>query len=82
MKIHNLVKAIRDQPLIEWRNGNAFGIFSQRSHFTSSGTRKRTLFNKGDADRVAELMMKRCPDAVFASYKCIFCDGYHVGRNR
>jgi hypothetical protein len=80
--MRNLVLAIRDQPLSEWRNGNALGIFSRRSHWRIPNQRaKRGFPTKNEAQASAEALSRQFP-GDFAAYKCAFCPYYHVGKNR
>jgi hypothetical protein len=55
------------------------GIFSKYSHLKKDGIAKQTYNTEASALRAAEAMQKRY-DGTFACYKCMFCDGYHVGK--
>lgn len=86
MKFSNLILALQDQmPLRRLlRNlfkGHLLGLFSQRSHLNANGNPK-VMYNtkKTAGDAAAAMMVKR--GVYFSNYKCIFCDGYHIGRNR
>lgn len=61
---------------------NAWGAFSINSHIrASTGQPKITYNTKESALRAAESMSKKY-GKHFSTYKCLFCDGYHVGKNR
>lgn len=68
-----------------WRNvfvtHNAFGIFSKYSHISRrSGKLKIPYPNKKVALRAAEAMGKK-HGVHFSVYKCVWCDGWHIGKN-
>ena len=48
---------------------------------TISPQTKVTYNTKESALRAAESMSKKY-NKHFSTYKCLFCDGYHVGKNR
>ena len=86
MNIKNLYLGIKDQlPLKRlFRNlfitGNAKGLFHKRSHYKIDGQEKIS-YSKASAIKASEKMtIKYKKD--YTVYKCIFCDGYHIGANR
>lgn len=87
VKLKNLIQALKEQGPLKraWRNfiitGNAWGMFSKYSHVNKSGVPKVALATKEKALKVAAKMSIK-HDAHFSTYKCIFCDGYHIGKNR
>lgn len=88
MKIKNLVRALKDQlPLSRaFRNffitGNAWGMFHKHSHINrGNGMAKVSYTKRSSAERAADAM-KRKHGYHYSVYKCCFCDGYHIGRNR
>jgi hypothetical protein len=58
-----------------------WGIFNQRSHYRASGKPKVAHRNAAEGWKTA-LQMQDKHGGEFEAYKCIFCDDYHVGRNR
>jgi hypothetical protein len=85
--IQNIIAALKGQlPLKRaFRNffitGNAWGMFSKRSHFTIAGNPKVMYNTKVSADKsAAKLGAKN--KYHYSAYKCIYCNGYHLGRNR
>jgi len=61
---------------------NAWGGFHIESHINQhTGQPKVTYNTKETALKSAEAMSKK-KGVHFSAYKCLFCDGYHVGRNR
>lgn len=87
MKLKNLWLAFKDQlPLTRlirnlWK-GHVFGLFSKNSHFRGdTGQAKVTYNTKETATKVAKQMMEK-KGKYFSNYKCIWCDGYHLGKNR
>lgn len=86
MRFKNLYLGLKDQmPLIRFlrnlRTGNVLGLFYKRSHLNASGTPKIAYGSKASAQKAAEAMARK-KGVHFSNYKCIFCDGYHLGRNR
>jgi hypothetical protein len=85
MKLKNIVLAIKDQMPISrffknlWK-GHLIGLIDRRSHYTSSGSPKVTYNTKATAIKSAAAMMKK-NGTYYSNYKCLYCDGYHIGRN-
>lgn len=85
IKFRNLVLALKDQlPLRRLiRNvikGHIIGLISKRSHLNGSGNQKVKYNTKKSAMKSAEHMSKK-HGVHFSNYKCIWCDGYHIGKN-
>jgi len=87
VKISNIIKAVRDQgPLRRFiRNffvtGNGWGLISKRSHYRDHGATKVAYRTKASAEKAAMKMSEK-HGVYFSNYKCIYCDGYHLGKNR
>lgn len=86
MKVRNIILAIKDQLPISRlvRNlakGHVLGLFHRRSHFREDGTAKVMYNTKETAQKVAAAMMLKNGNH-YSNYKCLWCDGYHLGRNR
>lgn len=87
IKFKNLWKALLEQGPFKraWRNfvitGNAWGMFSELSHTMASGKDKVFFSTKEKGLKVAEKMKKK-HGKHFSVYKCVYCDGYHLGKNR
>lgn len=87
IRLRNLVLGLKDQlpPKRAFHNffitGNAWGLFSKRSHFRDDGTPKVMYNTRQSADRAAASMKKKY-GKHFSVYKCIYCDGFHLGKNR
>lgn len=87
MEIKNLIYAVCEQLLRPqvWRNifitHDAFGIFSRYSHISrSTGQPKMMYPSKMDAQKAADVMSKKY-GVHFSVYKCVWCDGWHIGKN-
>lgn len=85
-KIRNIYLAFKDQlPFTRLvRNlykGHVFGLFHKRSHFRDNGEAKVKYNTKATAKKVAAQMMVK-HGKYFSTYKCLWCDGYHLGKNR
>ena len=60
---------------------NAFGAFSINSHIRASTGQPKVTYNTAkSAIRAAEKMSQKY-GKHFSTYKCLFCNGYHVGKN-
>lgn len=86
MKTKNIYLGLKDQmPLSRFlrnlKKGHVLGLFSKRSHFRSDGQPKVTYNTKETAQKSAA-KMKEKNGTYYSNYKCIWCDGYHLGRNR
>ena len=88
ISIKNLIPALKSQlPLKRaFRNffitGNAWGLFSINSHINqSTGKEKVAYSSKDSAMRAAQSMSKK-HNTYFSVYKCAYCDGWHIGKNR
>jgi hypothetical protein len=88
MKLKNIILAIKDQGPLKraFRNffitGNAWGLFHINSHVRQDTQLPKVMYNtKQSAMKSAEALKKK-RGTHFSAYKCIYCDGYHLGRNR
>ena len=88
ISIKNLIPALKSQlPLKRaFRNffitGNAWGLFSINSHINqSTGKEKVAYGSKDSAMRAAQSVSKKY-NTHFSVYKCAYCDGWHIGKNR
>lgn len=86
--IKNVFLSLKDQlPLKRmFRNffitRNAWGMFSIYSHQRADNGKLKVMYpTKESALRSAQSMGKK-KNVHFSTYKCIFCDGYHIGKNR
>lgn len=88
MKLKNIILALYDQGPFKraFRNffitGNAWGLFYISSHQRRDNGKLKVMYNtKESAQKAAESMEKKM-NKHFSVYKCIYCDGYHLGKNR
>lgn len=88
MKLKNIILALKDQgPFKRFiRNffitRNAWGLFHKNSHWRGDTGEAKVMYNtKKTALKSAEAMGNK-RGIHFSVYKCIYCDGYHLGRNR
>jgi len=88
MKLKNLYKALREQgPLKRAYHNfvvtrNAWGMFHKNSHQRADTGKPKVMYNrKSSALKAAESMNKKY-NKHFSVYKCVYCDGYHLGKNR
>jgi len=88
MKLRNVLLVIKDQmPLKRFIKNffvtrNAWGLFHINSHVAQGSGKPKVMYNtKASATKAAEAMTKK-HGVWFSNYKCLHCDGYHVGKNR
>lgn len=86
IKIRNIYLALKDQLPVKRlvRNllkGHVLGLLHKRSHQNESGKPKVSYPTKDSAQRAAQSMSKK-RGLYFSNYKCMLCDGYHIGKNR
>jgi hypothetical protein len=88
MKLKNIILALKDQGPFKraFKNfivtGNAWGLFSVNSHIRKDTQIPKVMYNtKETALKSAESMSKKY-EVHFSTYKCMYCDGYHIGKNK
>ena len=87
MKNRNIALALRDQgPFLRFlRNlskGHLWGLIHKNSHTSQGSGKPKVMYNtKATAVKAAAAMAKK-NGYYYSNYKCVFCDGYHIGRNR
>ncbi len=86
MKLRNIWLAFKDQ--LPWsrlwrnlRNGRITGLTHIRSHQNADGTPKIKYNTKATAIRSATAMATK-RGVPFGNWKCLHCDGYHIGKNK
>ncbi len=62
--------------------GNAWGAFSINSHINQSTGKPKVMYNTRETAEKSALSMSKKHNKHFSFYKCLFCDGYHIGKNR
>lgn len=87
MKIRNIWLAFLDQGpprrfirnLIKTRFA---GLFHINSHISQASGLPKVMYNtKKTALGAAQTMMKKRQGFYFSAYKCLYCDGFHIGKN-
>lgn len=61
---------------------NAWGAFSINSHINQHTSQPKVMYNSVKSAQKAADSMSKKRGVHFSFYKCLFCDGYHVGKNR
>jgi len=88
IKFKNLILGLKGQlPLKRaFRNffitGNAWGMFSISSHRRQDTGKDKVMYNTLESAQKAATSLSKKHSKHFSVYKCIFCDGYHLGKNR
>ena len=62
--------------------GNAWGAFSINSHISQRSGEPKVMYKTVEGAKKAAESMSKKRGVHFSYYKCLFCDGYHVGKNR
>ena len=86
MKLRNIYLGLKDQMpvtrlLKNLVKGHVFGLFDKRSHLNFDCKPKVMYNSKATALKSAQKMAEK-KGVYFSNYKCIFCDGFHIGKNR
>jgi len=88
IKIKNLFLALKEQGPFKraFRNffitGNAWGLFHKNSHIRFETKKLKVMYNSKETAFKAAVSMGKKNNVHFSVYKCIYCDGYHLGKNR
>ena len=61
---------------------NAWGMFSRYSHISRSTGKPKIAFPTYESASSAAEQMGKKHGKHFSVYKCLFCDGFHIGKNR
>lgn len=57
-------------------------MFSKNSHRRSDTGKLKVMYNTRETAIKSANSMSKKFDKHFSVYKCVFCDGYHIGKNR
>lgn len=88
MKLRNLYLALKHQlPLSRaFRNfvitRNAWGMFSKSAHVVQATGKLKVQYNSIESATRAAGSMGKKYEGNFRPYKCVFCDGFHVGKTK
>ena len=61
---------------------NAWGAFSINSHINQHNNKEKVMYKTIEGAKKAAEAMSKKHNIHFSYYKCLFCDGYHIGKNR
>lgn len=61
---------------------NAWGAFSLNSHINQHTHKEKVIYNTIEGAKKAANSMSKKYHTHFSYYKCLFCDGYHIGKNK
>lgn len=76
----NLLKAIWFQYKFAGLSRNSLGIFYRTSH--AKDDKPKVAYSTPESAQKASLAMHKKTGNTFSSYKCAYCDGYHIGKDR
>ena len=86
--VKNIILAIKDQGPFKraFRNffitGNAWGLFHINSHIRADTGTVKVMYNTKETALKSARSMWEKRDIHFSVYRCIYCDGYHLGKNK
>ena len=86
IKYKNVILMLKDQlPLKNFLcslfSGHIFRKFNLRSHLRFNGLPKIMYSSKEKAIKAKHSMESKNRGTGFAAYKCVYCDGFHIGAN-
>jgi hypothetical protein len=87
IKIKNIWRVLKDQgpPQRFFKNWvvtrNAWGLFSPNSHIAAYSGQPKIMYKTKESSLRAAEGMKKKHGVHFSSYKCLWCDGFHIGKN-
>ena len=88
IKLKNVIAALKDQlPILRFiRNffitRNAWCMFYKTSHVSTRSGKDKVMYKSKTGALAAAASMEKKKGVHFSAYKCMFCDGYYIGRNR
>lgn len=88
MKIRNIFLVIKDQMPVKrfirnfFITRNAWGLFHENSHRRSDTGKEKVMYNTKETALKSANSMSKKRGVHFSTYKCLYCDGYHIGRNK
>ena len=88
IKMKNFFLAMKDQMPFKrfmvnfFVTRNAWGLFHKNSHVSQSTGKDKVMYNTKVTAVKTAVALKKKRGVHFSPYKCLFCDGYHLGRNR
>ena len=60
---------------------NAWGMFSKNSHVNQHTGKPKIEYPSFESAKKSALKMEEKTGKHFSIYKCIYCDGFHIGKN-
>lgn len=88
IKMKNLILGIKNQMPLKriFKNfiitGNGWGMFSINSHINQSTNKEKISYSSFESANKSAIKMSEKKGVHFSVYKCIYCDGWHIGKNR
>lgn len=88
MNIRNLITALKYQlPLKRFFKNffitkNGWGMFHRNSHISQKTNKPKISYKSYESALKAAKIMEFKTRKHFSVYKCVFCDGFHLGKNR
>jgi len=87
IRLRNILAVLRDQMPVRrfvrnvFITRNAWGLLHHNAHIAAGSGKPKVVYNtKASAVKAADSMGRKHPEHIYRPYKCLFCDGYHIGR--
>lgn len=61
---------------------DTIGLFNTSSHISSVSQKEKVMYKTKESSKKACLAMEKKHKVGFSSYKCLYCDGFHIGKNK
>lgn len=88
LTIKNIFLALKEQMPVKrmfinfFVTRNAWGMFSINSHQRADNGKLKVMYPTKESALKSAQSMEKKKGVHFSTYKCVFCDGYHIGKNR
>lgn len=87
IQLKNLIHGIKHQmPISRFLKNyiitrNGWGLFSKYSHINKNGKCK-IMYNTLKSAQKGSIQMEKKYGYHYSVYKCIYCNGFHLGKNK
>ena len=61
---------------------DVLGLFNRNSHISSISGQKKVMHKTKALANKEKDRMENKTDKAFSSYKCLYCNGFHIGKNK
>ena len=61
---------------------DVLGLFNKNSHISSISGQQKVMHKTQKLANKEKDRMEEKTNRAFSTYKCLYCDGYHIGKNK